>query len=140
MCILTHQQRLPDLEVWIKKYGDVQVCVDHMAWPAVDQEKQVPDLLSLSKYPNVFVKISGTWAVSKEPYPYRDTHDAVRRIFEAFGPERIMWGTDWPLVENKCGYTGALNLVRKEFDFLTDEDRKWILSDTILKLWPFNRS
>jgi predicted TIM-barrel fold metal-dependent hydrolase len=140
MCILTHQERLPDLESWIKKYEDVQVCVDHMAWPALDQKDPVANLLKLAAYPNVFVKISGTWAVSEESYPYGDTHSAVGQIYDTFGPERLMWGTDWPLVENKCGYTGALNMVNKELDFLTDEDREWILAGTVLKLWPFDGS
>ena len=138
MCILTHQERLSDLEGWVRKYSDVQVCVDHMAWPSVGQEGPVDNLLRLVEFPNVFVKISGTWAVSQESYPYCDTHNAVRQIYDAFGPERLMWGTDWPLVENKCGYTGAMNLVGKELDFLTDEDREWIFAGTVLKLWPFD--
>jgi len=139
MCILTHQERLPDLEGWIRNYGDVQVCVDHMAWPPVDRPEMLENLLRLAQYPEVCVKISGTWAVSRDDYPYRDTHDAVKRIYDAFGPERLMWGTDWPLVERKCGYTGALDMVRKEFTFLTDMDREWILAKTVLKLWPFDR-
>ena len=139
MCILTHQERLPDLERWIQKYGEVQVCVDHMGWPPVDRPEMLENLLRLAQYPEVYVKISGTWAVSKEDYPYRDTHDSVKRIYDVFGPERLMWGTDWPLVERKCGYAGALDMVRKEFAFLTDTDREWILAKTVLKLWPFDR-
>ncbi|MDP6777291.1 MAG: amidohydrolase family protein [Candidatus Latescibacteria bacterium] len=137
MCILTRLERLPDLETWIRKYEGVQICIDHMAWPPVDQPELLDNLLGLARYPEVYVKISGTWAVSQEEYPYRDTHATVRRIYDTFGPQRLMWGTDWPLVEGKCGYTGALDLVRKELDFLTDEDREWILGKTVLRLWPF---
>ena len=138
MCILTVQERLPDLERWIRKYEDVQVCVDHMARPSVDDSDGAANLLRLARYPEVYVKISGTWAVSNEKYPYRDTHAVVRQVYDAFGPERLMWGTDWPLVERECGYAGALDLVRREFAFLNDADREWILGTTVLRLWPFD--
>jgi len=139
VCILTHQERLPDLERWVREFPDVQVCVDHMAWPPVDRPDLLGNLLRLAEHPEVFVKISGTWAVSQQPFPYRDTHDAVHRIYDTFGPDRLMWGTDWPLVERKCGYSGALQIVTEELGFLTDEDRTWILGGTVLKLWPFDR-
>jgi predicted TIM-barrel fold metal-dependent hydrolase len=48
-----------------------------------------------------------------------------------------MWGTDWPLVENRCGYAKALELVRDHMDFLTEEDKDWLLSKTIERVWPF---
>ncbi len=140
MCILTRLERLPDLENWIRKYEEVQVCIDHMAWPPVDAPEALEALLQLARYPKVYVKISGTWAVSEEDYPYRDTHATVKRIYDTFGPERLMWGTDWPLVQRGCGYTGALDMVRKEFAFLNDEDRAWILGQTVLKLWPFGKT
>ena len=139
MCILTRVERLPDLERWIQRYEGVQVCVDHMAWPPVDRPEELEKLLRLAQYPEVYVKVSGTWAISEEDYPYRDTHETVRRIYDTFGPKRLMWGTDWPLVERKCGYTGALDMVRKEFDFLNDTDREWLLAKTVLRLWPFDR-
>ena len=139
VCILTHLDRLPDLEAWIQKYADVQVCVDHMACPRPDDHPEALDrLLRLARYPEVYVKISGTWSLTREDYPYRDTHGKVKRIYDAFGPERLMWGTDWPLVEQQCGYGGALELVRKEWTFLNDRDREWILGRTVLKLWPFD--
>jgi predicted TIM-barrel fold metal-dependent hydrolase len=48
-----------------------------------------------------------------------------------------MWGTDWPAVEDYCGYAKALALYRDEIKFFTDDDRKWILGGTARKLWPF---
>ena len=48
-----------------------------------------------------------------------------------------MWGTDWPMVEQKCGYAKALAVVRDELKFLTDDDKAWILGKTVLRLWPF---
>jgi predicted TIM-barrel fold metal-dependent hydrolase len=111
-----------------------------MADCPADRPDQLPMLLDLARFPRVFVKISHTWNVSKEDYPYRDTHAQVKRIYDAFGPERLMWGTDWPMVEQKCGYAKALAIVRDELKFLTAEDKEWILGKTVLKLWPFRPS
>jgi predicted TIM-barrel fold metal-dependent hydrolase len=85
----------------------------------------------------VFVKISHTWTVSKQPYPYRDTYDQVHKLYDAYGPQRLMWGTDWPLVQGYCGYAKALAIVRDEMKFLNEEDKRWILGKTIERVWPF---
>ena len=85
----------------------------------------------------MFVKVSHLWSLSREPYPYRDTHEQVKRVYDAFGPRRVMWGSDWPLVEKYCGYARALALYRDEIGFFTAEDRRWVLGGTALRLWPF---
>ena len=51
--------------------------------------------MALAKHDNVVVKISGAGTLSKEPFPYKDIWDPLRRIFDAFGMDRCMWGTDW---------------------------------------------
>jgi predicted TIM-barrel fold metal-dependent hydrolase len=61
----------------------------------------------------------------------------VKRLYDVFGPQRLMWGTDWPGVERYCGYAKALSLVRDEMNFLTEEDKSWMLSKTVERVWPF---
>ena len=137
MCILCPISRIPDVEKVIQRHADLDVCIDHMADCPVDRPDELKKLLALARFPRVFVKISHLWSLSKEQYPYRDTYDQVKRLFDKFGPQRLMWGTDWPGVEGYCGYEKALALYRDEIDFLTDVDRQWILGGTALKLWPF---
>jgi predicted TIM-barrel fold metal-dependent hydrolase len=108
-----------------------------MADCPIDKPAELKKLLALADYPRVFVKISHLWSLSAEKYPYKDTYDLVKRVYDAFGPKRLMWGTDWPIVEKYCGYAKALALYREELGFLTAEDRRWILGGTALKLWPF---
>jgi predicted TIM-barrel fold metal-dependent hydrolase len=139
MLILAPITRMPDIVRLCDKHPNVDVCIDHMADCPADRPDQLPMLLELARFPRVFVKISHTWNVSNQDYPYRDTHEQVRRIYDAFGPERLMWGTDWPMVEKKCGYAKALAVVRGELKFLTPADKEWILGKTALKLWPFTR-
>lgn len=138
MCILCPIQRIPDVEKVIARHdGKLDVCIDHMADCPIDQPDELRKLLALARYPRVFVKLSHLWLLSNEEYPYRDTHDQVRKLYDAFGPQRLMWGTDWPAVEDYCGYGKALALYRDEIKFFNDDDRRWILGRTALRLWPF---
>ncbi len=137
MCILCPIQRIPDVTRVIERFPDLDVCIDHMADCPIGDRDGLAHLLALKKFPRVYVKISHLWSLSREAYPYRDTHDQVRRIYDAFGRERLMWGTDCPIVERYCGYAKALRLYREEIKFFSDEDRSWILGQTVKKLWAF---
>jgi len=137
MTVLTSTTRLPQVGKLIEPFPDLDVVIDHMADCPPDRPDELKKLLDLARYPRVYVKISHTWSLSKQPYPYPDTHHQVKKLYDAFGPRRLMWGTDWPLVERHCGYAKALALVRDEMKFLNDEDKRWMLAGTIERVWPF---
>jgi predicted TIM-barrel fold metal-dependent hydrolase len=137
MCILCPIQRVPDVARVIERFPALDVCIDHMADCPIGDTENLTKLLALRKLPKVYVKISHLWSISREAYPYRDTHEHVRKIYDTFGPERLMWGTDWPLVERYCGYAKAIRLYREEIKFLSNSDRAWILNKTIRKIWAF---
>jgi predicted TIM-barrel fold metal-dependent hydrolase len=138
MTILAPVVRMPDVGRLIEKFPDLTVVIDHMADSPLDKPNELEKLIALKRYPRVFVKISHTWSLSKQPYPYYDSQEQVKRLYGSFGPKRLMWGTDWPLVENHCGYARALAVVRDEMKFLNEEDRSWILSKTVEQVWPFS--
>jgi L-fuconolactonase len=137
MCILCPIQRLSDVGRVIERFPDLDVCIDHMADCPINDETNLAKLLALKKFPRVNVKISHLWSLSHEAFPYRDAHGQVRQIYDAFGPARLMWGSDWPLVERHCSYARAVQLYRNEIQFFSDADRRWIMHDTARKLWPF---
>lgn len=138
MTALAPVTRMPDVEKLIDRFPNLIVVIDHMADSPVDRPAELEKLIALRRYPKVFVKISHTWSLSKQPYPYADSQAQVKRLYDAFGPQRLMWGTDWPLVENYCGYAKALAIVREEMKFLNEDDKSWMLSKTVERVWPFS--
>jgi predicted TIM-barrel fold metal-dependent hydrolase len=137
MTVLAPITRMPEVGTLLENVPDLTVVIDHMADCPIDQPAELEKLIALKRYPKLFVKISHTWSISHQPYPWLDAQDYVRRLYDAFGPQRLMWATDWPIVENVSTYDRALKVVRDEMKFLNVEDKSWILSKTIERVWPF---
>jgi L-fuconolactonase len=137
MTILTPITRIPDIEVLYSKYPDLTLVIDHMADCPVDKPAELEKLIALKRYPKVFVKISHTWSLSRQPYPWLDSQEHVKRLHAAFGPQRLMWGTDWPVSKKDTEYAKTLSVVRDDMKFLNDDDKSWMLSKTVERVWPF---
>jgi predicted TIM-barrel fold metal-dependent hydrolase len=137
MTILTPVTRLPDLVPLIEQNPDLIVVIDHMADCPFDRPDQLQLLLTLAHYPKVFIKISHMWSLSRESFPYRDADAQVKRLNDTFGPQRLMWGTDWPICLKQLSYDKAVALFRDHLDFLPATDREQILSKTVQQVWPF---
>jgi predicted TIM-barrel fold metal-dependent hydrolase len=138
MTILAPVTRMPDIEKLAEHYPNLTIVIDHMADSPLDQPQQLEKLIALKRFPRLFVKISHTWSLSKQAYPYPDSQEQVRRLYDAFGPKRLMWATDWPICEAQTTYAKALTLVRDNMTFLNAEDKRWILNRTIEQVWPFS--
>ena len=93
--------------------------------------------LSWPTTPRTYAKVSGMLHYSQEPYPYADTHPFFRMAKDAWGPQRLMWGTDWPMLLDKADYLPRLTAVRDEMPFFSKADLEWVLGKTALRLWQF---
>jgi len=137
MTILAPITRMPDVDALIDKHPDLTVVIDHMADCPVGRPAELEKLLALERHPNVFVKVSHTWSLSKQKYPWLDAQELVKRLHGKFGPQRLMWATDWPIIEQSgARYEQALRVVRDEMSFLNADDKRWMLSKTIERVWP----
>jgi len=137
MLLLTKPSRLIDLTVLLERHSELDIVIDHMADCSIGQPEQLKLLLDLARFPRVYVKISHTWGLSRETYPWADTHEMVKQVYQAFGAQRIMWGTDWPVCLGRATYAQTLSVVKDEMGFFSPEDKEWVLGKTALKLWPF---
>ena len=137
--------QLPRLEEMIVRYPKVRIVIDHFAridLKAADPLPEFQKLLQLAKYPNVWAKVTELSVISPSGmHPYKDTFPWVRRQYDAFGPDRLLWGTGFPgstRVENgRPDLQHELDLFRKEIDFYTTEDLSKILGINAQKLWGF---
>ncbi len=139
ICFIAPQQ-VPMLEVMLARFPGVKVVIDHMGRPIADEAPPYSLYQAVVRtgfYPNTYVKVSGLPVTSREGYPYRDVYKFVRMLYGSFGPERMMWATDFPHILRQCGYQKALELARTKIPFFTDEDREWILGKTALSVWRF---
>src|SRR5262245_40147786 len=107
MTILAPITRMPDVGALLEKLPELTVVIDHMADCPVGQRAELEKIVVLKRYPNLFVKISHTWSISREPYPWLDAQEHVKTLYHAFGPQRLMWATDWPIVESHSTYAKA---------------------------------
>jgi L-fuconolactonase len=71
-----------------------------------------------------------------EPYPFRSLHEPVRRVVEAFGRERVFWGSD--VTRLPCTYVECRRLFTDELDFLSEQDKEWIMGRALCEWldWP----
>ena len=137
MTILAPITRMPDVGKLADRYPDLTMVIDHMADCPVDKPQELEKLIALRRHPKLFVKISHTWSLSKQPYPWLDSQEHVKRLHATYGPKRLMWATDWPIVENTATYRQALTVVRDDMKFLNDDDRRWMMNETIQQVWSF---
>jgi predicted TIM-barrel fold metal-dependent hydrolase len=137
MTILAPITRMPDVAKLVETLPNLTVVIDHMADCPIDQPAELEKLIALQRYPKVFVKISHTWSISRQQYPWLDAQQYVKRLYDSFGPQRLMWATDWPISEPRSPYDHTLSVVRDDMKFLNADDKHWILSKTIQRVWPF---
>lgn len=124
---------LPEVDRMCRTYPEAPVIVDHLARIGVDgqfREADIEALCSLSRNPNAYVKIGAFYALSPAGPPYDDLAPMIRRVVSAFGANRCMWESDCPFQVVDHSYADSVDLIRNRLDFLTDEDRKWLLSGT----------
>ena len=129
---------LPALVPIVRRFPTVPVILDHIGGAPTDEEPPYPRLqtvLDLAALPNVHVKLTPQPHKSGEPYPHRDTFATFRRFVEAYGAERLMWGTNFPGVLRQTGYVRACEMFRVHADFLSDAEREWVMYRTAEKLW-----
>lgn len=87
----------------------------------------------LAKYQNVSVKLSSIPLFSSQPYPFRDMTDHIHRLFDAFGRERCHWGTDVTNSLAKASYRERVTHFTETLDFLSEEDKDWVMGRAILQ-------
>ena len=125
---------------------NTQLVIDHVGLqqpfeppPPAQPFGELPKVLTLATHPNIAIKISGACTLSHEPFPYKDIWDPLARIFDAFGLDRCMWGTDWTRAVALLTYKQGVDAFRVT-DRLSDNDRAVLMGDTLARVYNWPRS
>ena len=138
-------KQLPKLETMVQAHQEMRIIIDHLSqidFKAADAESDLRLLLAMARYHNVWVKVSELSSVSKSgTYPFADAYPHVKRVYEAFGPDRLLFGTGYPGTARahykRPTLDKEIDLIRKEMPFFTAGDREKILGLNAAKLWGF---
>jgi predicted TIM-barrel fold metal-dependent hydrolase len=95
--------------------------------------EHMPDLLRLARYPNVAVKATGAPGYSSGPYPFTSMHPYLRQIFDAFGPDRMFWGTD--ISKMPCSWKQCVTMFTEELPWLTGKDLEKVMGTAVCAFW-----
>ena len=142
MCVLINPEDLPIVDGLCTRYPDTPVVVDHFARIGMKgpiRNEDLDALCRLARFKRVHVKVSAFYALGKKRPPYLDLASMIRRVRDAFGAERLMWASDCPfqvdLIRHDHNYHDSISLIRDRLDFLTPDDREWMLRKTAEKVF-----
>jgi predicted TIM-barrel fold metal-dependent hydrolase len=131
--VLAHHEQLDQVQDLVERHPDLTYLLDHFAHagPETDPDEAYADLRPLADNDGVAVKVSEVVHRSDRRHPYTDMHDHVRWLVDVFGPERVVWGSDFPNVSDEATYAESLSWL-DAVDALSTADRRW-LTDRALR-------
>jgi L-fuconolactonase len=138
--LLITPEWLPAADAWIARHPELTIVVDHLARPDLSnmpREHACTALLRLARHDNVHVKLSGLPELSAVPYPHKDIWSWVRDTVDAFGAERLLWGSDFPFTAVDGAYADSLSVLDQVLPDLPAADRQRILTGTARQLYRF---
>jgi L-fuconolactonase len=119
----------------------VKVVVDHLGRPDILPRAPWAEndgLLKLARYPNVWVKFTELYTASKtKQYPYKDVQPFGERVYQAFGPKRLLFGTGMVGKTRRIPLADELRLIREDIPYFTEADKPWILGGNAARVWKW---
>ena len=136
--------KLPLLRELARRNPETQVVIDHvgLAQPFVPPAPPEPfadlaNVVSLAELDNVAIKISGACTLSHQAFPYPDIWESLGKVFDAFGFDRCLWGTDWTRAVRLLTFEQGVEAFRVT-DQLSDAERSALMGGTLVKIYNWS--
>lgn len=132
--------QLPAMNDVARRHPGLKLVLDHLCLPKGAKDDAafaaLDQLLAMAVYSNVAVKATTLPIYSSDCYPYRNIHPYLRRVYDAFGPKRMFWGSD--ITRLPGSYRQAVTMFTEEMPWLSAEDKTWIMGRGICEWlgWP----
>lgn len=140
--IAAEEEHIAGMHAIVERFSDVTICFEHM-WAL---ELDAPDLtrmepmLAFARYPNVHLKLTPSNSVALRRISARP-EQFFGRLAEAFGIERMMWGSNYPAHTKTFGsLADRLAIVQEDFAFMSQPDRERFFGGNASLIWPFPAS
>jgi predicted TIM-barrel fold metal-dependent hydrolase len=127
-----------------QQFPEMPVILDHLGRGGEGTPEEFANVLKLAKLPRVYMKFANIASSSKQKYPYADVKPLVHKAYDAFGPQRMIWGYfghDASGAEggfSMAAFGKDLELFEQMFDFAKEEDRQLIRGGNALKLYGWS--
>ena len=129
LMILVRQSMIGHIDRIAERHPGLRIVMDHMAVTAGQSEEEAfrdfDKLLSIAKRPNVAVKAAALPSYIEDEYPFRKIQKHVRRVYDAFGPQRLFWGSD--VTRSKVPYRQHIDMWLQDAPWLKEEDKAWVI-------------
>lgn len=126
------------VEEWLERYPTTNAVIDHLGRPDLDEaapSRFVRALGRLARFPFLYLKVSALPALSRKPFPHRDTWEWVKMVYDCFGAERLMWGSDFPLTARGAAYRRGLDTLMLATNWLEGRDLDSLVGGTARSLY-----
>lgn len=141
MCCLIDPRQLPGVDKMCQRYPDTPVVIDHFARIGTDGQMRDDDLQllgRLARHKHTSVKLSAFYALGQKKPPHLELVPMIQRLYGTFGPQRLMWASDSPYqLQGVNNYQASISLIRDRLDFISAEDRAWLLCKTAESVFFF---
>lgn len=111
----------------------MRMIIDHLGVSPFDKLPgaigHLDALVALARHANIAVKATAVPSMSNESYPFADTFAAVKKVYDAFGPARMFWGSDFTRM--RCSWSECVTMFTEELDWLTGEERDLVMGRAV---------
>lgn len=125
---------IPRMGELAAKNPGMRLLVDHLNVSPFQKLPEAFDhraeLIKLAAVPNIAIKATAVPSMSNEAYPFADTHEHLKILFDAFGPQRFFWGSDYTRM--KCSWTECQTMFTEELGWLSGADRDLVMGQAVL--------
>ena len=139
---LTKPRHLPRLLQVIDRHPDLSFVLDHCSKPQLmtgEISRWRDDIARLAERPNIVCKLSGLVTEAKPDWQIADLREVVNHVCACFGPRRMLWGSDWPVVDLAGGYAKWLNAADTLLADLSPDERASVFGGTAARIYLAGR-
>jgi len=126
----------------LERHPRLRLCIDHLGAVGPDPKEAtfayIPELLGLARFPNLAVKASALPNCSTDDYPFPSLHEPLRQVYDAFGPQRVFWGSD--LTRLRCPYRELVTMFTEGLPWLKGSELEWVMGRGVCEWFGWKTS